>query len=314
MKLFLKQSQSPGDILMLTSAVRDLKKSHPEYQINCKTSAQELWNNNPYLDRSVNERNADRVIDMHYPLIHQSTQGQYHFVHGFRLYLEEQLKIRIPAGDFCVDVHMSQQEMNDPYVLNLIGEDDGRKVWVVDAGYKSDFTCKMWEFARFQEVVDRTSDRIRWLQIGASGHNHRPLENVVDLIGKTSHRQFISLMYRADGVLTPVSYPLHLSTMQWKGHPGEHRPCVVIAGGREPQQWECYGTHQFIHCCGILDCCRKGACWKSRVVRLNDGSKQDNSLCLHPVASSSGQMIPRCMDMISVDEVVRRINLYLDNM
>jgi ADP-heptose:LPS heptosyltransferase len=43
MKIFLKQFQSPGDILMLTSAVRDLKKSHPEFRINCKTSAQELW-------------------------------------------------------------------------------------------------------------------------------------------------------------------------------------------------------------------------------------------------------------------------------
>ena len=172
----------------------------------------------------------------------------------------------------------------------------------------------MWEFARFQEVVDRTSDRIRWIQIGAGNHNHKPLENVVNLIGKTTHRQFISLMYRLDGVLTPVSYPAHLSTMQWHNHPGEHRPCVVIAGGREPQQWECYGTHQFIHFCGILDCCKRGACWKSRIVKLNDGSKQDNSLCAHPVTSSSGQVIPKCMDLITTQMVVDRINLYLDNM
>jgi ADP-heptose:LPS heptosyltransferase len=40
MKIFLKQTQSPGDILMLTAAVRDLKKSHPHFSINCKTSAQ----------------------------------------------------------------------------------------------------------------------------------------------------------------------------------------------------------------------------------------------------------------------------------
>ena len=69
MKLFITQSQSPGDIAVMTATIRDLKKSHPEYQINCRTSAQELWDNNPYLDRSVTEQNADRVLQMHYPLI-----------------------------------------------------------------------------------------------------------------------------------------------------------------------------------------------------------------------------------------------------
>ena len=313
MKLFLLQTQSPGDQLMLTSTVRDLKRSHPEFQINCRTSAQELWNNNPYLDRTVTERNADLVLKAEYPLIHQSTQGCLHFINGFRLFLEQKLNIRIPSGEFCVDVHLNEFEKNDPYILNILGSGDGRKVWAVDAGYKPDFTCKMWEFDRFQQVVDRTSDRIRWIQIGAGNHLHQPLKNVVNLIGKTTHRQFISLMYRMDGVLTPVSYPMHLATMQWYGHPGEHRPCVVVAGAREPSVWEQYTCHQFIHNCGILPCSRRGACWKSRIVKLNDGSRQDNSICLNPVKTASGQVIPKCLDLISVDEVVRRINLYLDN-
>lgn len=315
MRILITEPQAPGDIAVMTSTIRDLKKSHPEFHINCKTSAQELWYNNPYLDLTVNETNADKIIQFKYPLIHSSTQGAYHFIHGFRLFAEEQLGIRIPVGEFCVDIHMSEQEKNDPYIMNIVGAlPKDRKVWLIDAGHKEDFTAKFWEFRRFQEVVDRTSDRIAWIQIGASNHLHRPLENVVNLVGKTTHRQLISLMYRADGVLTPVSYPMHLSTMQWKDHLNEHRPCVVIAGSREPQQWECYGTHQYIHNCGILKCSKRGACWKSRITRLNDGSKQDLSLCVNPVVTKSGQVIPRCLDMITVDEVVRRIYLYLDNM
>ena len=316
MKLFLKETQSPGDILMLTSTVRDLKKSHPEYQINCKTSAQELWNNNPYLDTSINESNADKIIEMHYPLIHRSTQGQFHFMHGFRLYAEEQLGIKIPAGNFCVDVHLSEQEKNDPYILNILNEiPKEKKVWLGDFGHKNDFTAKFWEHSRFQEVVNMTKDRIAWIQIGASNHVHKPIENVINLVGKTTHRQLISLMYRVDGVLTPVSYPMHLSTMQWYNHPDDHhRPCVVIAGSREPSIWEQYTCHQYIHNCGILPCSKRGACWKSRVVKLNDGSKQDNSICINPVTTQSGQVIPKCLDLITVDEVVRKIHLYLDNM
>ena len=314
MKIFATQTQSPGDIAIMTATIRDLRKSHPEIQINCKTTAQELWNNNPYLDRSITEQNADKIVQFHYPLIHQSTQGQFHFIHGFRKYLEDQLNIKIPAGDFRVDVHLSEQEKNDPYILNILGNDK-RKTWLIDAGYKLDFTCKMWEFDRFQEVVNRTSDRIRWIQIGAGNHIHKPLENVVNLIGKTTHRQFISLMYRSDGVLTPVSYPMHLSTMQWCNHPADHhRPCIVIAGSREPSVWEQYTCHQFIHNCGILPCSKRGACWKSRIVKLDDGSGQNNSICTNPVTTQSGQVIPKCLDLITVDEVVRRIHLYLDNM
>lgn len=312
MKLFLTNFQSPGDILMLTSCVRDLKKSHPEIGVNVQTSAMELWNNNPYLDGAITKSNADKVVEMHYPLINQSTQGQFHFIHGFRLYQEEQLGMRISAGKFCVDIHLSEQEKNDIYITNVLSGANGRKVWLVDAGYKSDFTCKMWEFARFQEVVDRTSDRIMWVQIGAGNHNHKPLENVVNLLGKTTHRQLISLMYRADGVLTPVSYPMHLATMEWKDHQGEHRPCVVVAGSREPRQWECYPTHRYLDNCGLLPCARRGACWKSRVEKLNDGSKQDNSICTCPIATGSGQVIPRCLDMISADDVVREIERCLD--
>ena len=310
MKIFLKQSQSPGDILMLTAAVRDLKRAYPDFAINCKTSAQQLWENNPYLDTSVTEFNADKVIYCHYPLIHKSTQGAYHFIHGFRLYLEEQLNIKIPSGQFKVDVHLSEEQRNDEFINNIV---DDKPFWIIDAGYKNDFTCKMWEYAKFQEVVNRTCDKIRWIQIGSTEHNHKSLENVISLVGKTNHRQFVNLMWRASGVLTPVSYPMHLSTMQWKDHEDEKRPCVVIAGSREPAVWQQYTCHQYIHNCGALDCSRKGSCWKSRVEQLNDGSSQDNSICTHPVLTESGQKVPKCLDMISVDQVVRRIMLYVDN-
>lgn len=310
MKIFLKQSQSPGDILMLTAAVRDLKRAQPNYQINCKTSAQELWQNNPYLDRSVNEQNADKIIQCHYPLIHKSTQGAYHFIHGFRLYLQEQLNIKIPSGEFMVDVHLSQQEKKDEFICNVV---DNKPFWIIDAGYKNDFTCKMWQFSRFQQVINKTKDKIRWIQVGSSEHNHKILDNVINMVGKTNHRQFVNLMWRASGVLTPVSYPMHLATMQWKDNPDKKRPCVVIAGSRQPAVWQQYTCHQFIHNCGALNCSFKGSCWKSRVHKLNDGSHQNNSLCVNPVLTSSGQIIPKCLDMIDVDEVIRRIMIYFNN-
>jgi hypothetical protein len=82
----------------------------------------------------------------------------------------------------------------------------------------------------------------------------------------------------------------------------------VIAGGREPVHWEAYPTHQFIHTVGLLPCCSHGGCWRSRTVPRGDGSEHDHPrrLCVDVVNN-----LPRCMDMITAEEVIRRIEMYL---
>jgi hypothetical protein len=45
-KLILRSSQSPGDILMLTAAVRDLHAAYPgQFQTDVRTSADAIWEN-----------------------------------------------------------------------------------------------------------------------------------------------------------------------------------------------------------------------------------------------------------------------------
>ena len=43
-KVFIYQNQSPGDILMLTAAIRDLYAAHNDkFLINVRTTAMPLW-------------------------------------------------------------------------------------------------------------------------------------------------------------------------------------------------------------------------------------------------------------------------------
>src|SRR5262249_5719503 len=86
------------------------------------------------------------------------------------------------------------------------------------------------------------------------------------------------------------------------------RPCVVVAGGREPPHWEAYPTHQFIHTAGLLPCCSQGGCWRSRSVPLGDGDEKDDPkhLCVDVVEN-----LPRCMDLITPDAVADGIDLCL---
>lgn len=311
MRVLIRNAMAPGDILMLTAAVRDLKNSHPEIHIGVETSAMAFWLNNPYIDLDVTADNADRIVYADYPLYKENNRLPYHFIHGFRMFLEDALQLNIEQGEFKVDIHLTDEEKDRKWIDGIVGTDE--EYWLINAGSKDDFTIKQWSMPGYQSVVDDTKDYIKWVQIGSARSNQPMLKDVVDLVGKTDLRRLCQLMYHASGVLTPVSMPMHLATMDMPG--GMKRPCVVIAGGREPSTWEAYPTHQFIHNCGCYPCNRKGGCWLSRVSKLHDGNaKHDNLICKWPVAKPNGQILAKCMDDISPRDVRCAIDRYFLHM
>jgi ADP-heptose:LPS heptosyltransferase len=312
-KLILKSFQSPGDVLMLTAAVRDLHKAHAgQFRTDVRTSADALWLHNPYRTALREGDPGVETLDMHYPLIHQSNERPYHFIHGYVQYLEERLQLRIPVTRFSGDIHLSDEEKL--YRPSKIADELPERFWIIVAGGKYDFTAKWWNPASYQKVVDNFLGRIQFVQCGEAGHWHPPLSGVVNLVGKTSLRDFVQLMHHADGVVCPVTFAMHLAAAV-ETRPGgpRPRPCVVVAGGREPPHWEAYPTHQFISTVGTLNCCAEGGCWRSRCQLVGDGDEKDRrNVCEHPVQLTSDLRVPRCMDMIAADDVIRRIDLYLD--
>ena len=141
-QLILRSFQSPGDVVMLTAAVRDLHVAHPgQFQTDVRTSADALWEHNPHLTRLNEGMPGVEVLDMHYPLVHQSNQRPYHFLHGYSQYLEEQLGLRIPVAKFSGDIHLSPSERersaSDDLQVSLPDH-----YWIMIAGGKFDFTAK----------------------------------------------------------------------------------------------------------------------------------------------------------------------------
>jgi ADP-heptose:LPS heptosyltransferase len=315
-KLMISQHQSPGDLIMLSAAVRDLHKTYPGlFQTCMRTPCAQLWENNPHHTPLSDKDPAAMWLAAEYPLINTSNQGQHHFIHGFRLDLERKLGLKINPGAMKGDIHLSIQERSwFSQVHEILGKDV--PFWIIDAGTKTDYTNKQWEIARYQAVVDALPE-VTFVQIGARQHKHEELkgDNLINLVGKTNIRQFVRLMYHAAGVITPVSFPMHLAAAV-QMHPRykrKERPCIVIAGGREPAMWEAYSNHQFLHTCGMLPCCASGGCWAARIKPLGDGNDKDYlNLCKRPVKSESGQIVPKCMDMIQVDDVVKKVHMYND--
>jgi ADP-heptose:LPS heptosyltransferase len=294
---------------MLTAAVRDLHLRYPgQFQTDVRTPCPHLWENNPWITLLDDGGQGVETIDCHYPLIHRSNQEPWHFLHAFIDFLNQRLDLEIKATAFKGDIHLSATERS---WISQVEEITKAPVpfWIVSAGGKLDYTIKWWETARYQAVVDHFRDRILFVQVGETKHHHPPLEGVVDLRGRTDLRQLVRLVHHADGVVGPVSLLMHLAAaVEVKQGQPKNRPCVVVAGGREPPHWEAYPHHQFIHTVGALRCCDNGGCWKARTVPLGDGDAKDRpeNLCVDVVGA-----LPHCMDLIGPDEVIRRIELYV---
>jgi ADP-heptose:LPS heptosyltransferase len=307
-KLILKNGFATGDVVMMTAAVRDLHAGYPgQFLTDVRTACPELWEHNPHLTPLAEGAPDVEVLDCHYPLIDQCNWTPYHCLHGFIAFLNERLGLQIKPTAFKGDIHLSDLEKSwYSQVYELAGEEI--PFWIVAAGGKYDITIKWWSAERYQKVVDHFRGRIQFVQVGAPGHHHPRLEGVIDLRGQTTLRELVRLVFHAQGVLCPVTALMHLAAaVEVKQGRPPNRPCVVVAGGREPAHWEAYPDHQFIHTNGALRCCAGGGCWKSRVAPLGDGDERDHpdQLCVDVVEG-----LPRCLNMITAEEVIRRIEFY----
>jgi len=314
-KLILKNHQSPGDILMLTATVRDLHMSHPgKYITDVRTLFPHLWENNPYITPLDDNGPGVKTIEMHYPIINESNEGAYHFIHGFSRYLEDQLDIKIKTHKFWGDIYFSDEEKSWISMIHEHYTGEDTPFWLICTGGKTDYSCKWWIPEYAQEVVDHFKNKILFVQFGAEGdgHYHPPLQNVINLVGKTDLRMFMRLMYHAQGVVCPITFAMHLAAATpCKYGSLARKPCVVTAGGREPSNFTCYTNHQFLHSNGALDCCENGGCWKSRTSVINDGDNHKNGeLCTNTV-DFNGRVVQRCMyDCVKPIDVIRSIEKY----
>lgn len=307
-KLLLRNNLSLGDVVVCSAAIRDLHKAHPgKFLTGYTGSCSQVFEHNPNIQ---DVPDAEEIV-LEYPAIHQSNNRPRHFIEAYHEFLSDKLGVKIPITEFKGDIHLTDSERSwMSQVHEIVGFD--APFWIIVSGGKFDFTCKWWGHENYQSVVDQMRGKILFVQVGERDHHHPPLTGVIDLRGKTDIRQLIRLVYHAQGIVCPVTSLMHLAAaVPVKNGPTNSRPCVVIAGGREPVLWEHYPTHQFLHTVGMLPCCHTGGCWKSRTVALGDNDEKDKNLCEFPTSLPSGTKIPRCMNMITPAAVVTSVYKYV---
>lgn len=328
-RLFILHSQwALGDTVCMTALARDLKATYGDrYLVSASGHYRCAWFHNPHitpLPKSGLPAQAQTVkLDYRAGIHNRATlpaHERQHFLTWFHKSFTRQTGVEVPVLKAKGDLHLSGDERN-PIVAG--------PYWVLVAGHKADMSTKQWAIGRYQEVVNRLLDHgIRCVQVGslARRHVHPRLANVLDLVGKTHERDLFSLIKHSEGVLCGITAAMHIAACF-------DRPCVVLGGGREDPWWEHYANdgqwparcspvkvpHKYLHVIGQLDCCAKVGCWADHTVpekqdkearRLRRKSKP-KKLCVLPVLAP--EIMPKCMEMIPVDEVVRAVLSYQHN-
>ena len=314
-KLILHQSQSPGDVLCFSRSVGDLKLTKSDYLIDIRTNCDELFLNSPRITKLSDDDPDVERYEIGYstkPGIHESGWTGAHFSDAFRVDLESKLnsdpekiaiygEVKIIKTGIRPEIFVSDQEKSwFNQVHDTFGIDD--PYWVINAGHKSDLPLK--QYHRWQEVADlfneRFKGRIHLVQTGEANpeHFHASLKGVLNLIGKTDKRQFIRLVYNAHGTVGGMSYQHHLSG-------AFNQPHVTVLGGREGSRWEYYQCGTLLYTNGMLRCCKWDGCWLSGKIEKDgkDGRCKD-------LVDYEGQQVPRCMSLITPEEIVNSIEKY----
>ena len=299
MPLLLKTDQAPGDAVAMTAAIYSLHRAHPgRYLTAVESRWPEVFEHNPDVVAAESVPGAS-PLQMHYPAIHRSNERGIHFMQGWCEFIGSALGITVPLLT------------NRPRLYFNRTAPSAEDFWIICSGGKRDFTNKLWGHHNYQEVVHLLDGKVDFMQVGRDSDDHPRLRSVYDAVGDYSLRELFDLVRRSRGVVCGVSLLMHIAAALEK-------PAVVVVGGREPVAWNAYPKQHYLHTVGALPCTTpqgdSGACWRSRVVPLGDGTSLDRDTCLRPVdvvyAGVSVEALPECMSLIRPAEVAQIVMRY----
>jgi ADP-heptose:LPS heptosyltransferase len=328
-RIVFHNRQAIGDILMFTCAIRDFKKVFPNVQVQVDSTVGHIWDHNPNINREswpllidpmmfdewgekpsdgkkleLNKQAVLEAVQQDKPVklyigpgkaTNASNRSDNHFANAYRISMENVLGVSIPQGPIRADIYMTEEEYNRPPIIE-------GPYWLITAGEKGDWTCKTFAFEKWREVVEK-NPLMTFVQIGEKKHKHPDLDfpNVINYIGKTEDRHtgirdLFNLFNYCEGSMGLVSFQMHLAA-------AFNKPCITIAGAREPVWFTRYPGQQYLASDGCLPCTvskrdEPTSCWFCDIKRCPHQSEYE------------GQKVPLCADLFTSDDVLFAIKRY----
>jgi len=290
-KIIFSNALAIGDNLVFTVALRELHKQYPEkYQTGIFSYYPEVYENNPYIAKFDKEEAKNiLIINVNYAkeFQYKKSSGK-PFAQGYITFLNDTLNLNIQLTDCKPEIFLSSEEIEN--ALDTLEENKIKNgFWLLSPGYKQDIVLKNYSAAKWQEFINVMYEY--GIEIIQTGDNHAinpRFKNIKSLVGKTKNlRKYFAIASLSKGLIGYPSLQMHLAAAL-------NKPSIVVAGGREGINWNCYQNQQYLHSVGYLNCCKETACWKATI---QDCENYNNG-------------IAHCMELISVDEIINCVLKY----
>jgi hypothetical protein len=286
-KLLLYFGYAPGDDLLCTAVLRELRKRGRD-RVLMVSDHKGLFEGNPdpaYVRPLWARYSRDRSTVSICRRFVRIWGGQFTRLEYAPLAGMDRRKppSRHIIAEMCTRARISGAVSIRPY-LALSDEEKAAAAWSQDRiviqssglDARHPMENKQWPVERFQAVVDALAGEFEFIQIGSS--MDPPLRAVQNLCGKTTIRQSAAILYHARLYVGTVGFLMHLAR-------AVECPSVIIFGGREAPWQSGYVCNFNIY--SEMPC---APCWRSNTC---DFSRQ-------------------CMSNISADDVVSAIRQMLD--
>jgi len=276
-----------GDQVCMSAAVKALKKQKG-YKVIVFSSYPEIFYNNPNVYKNVDIRNYPNFLKkMISRLLDISKGGQIENFRfstkegkGFEDFMRESkakislieahskhFKVKLDLKDAKPQIYFSDEEIEEFSKKFEFLKDFA----IIQPVGKTTYTPnKEWGFEKYQEVVNKTKDKINWVQVGLE--NEKLLENVIDLRGKTeSLRELAFVIKKANFVLANEGLLNHLAA-------AVGTKSFVVFSGFHPVEIAKYDTtiaivkNPQVECapCWLLEKCPKERKWCTEGVLVED--------------------------------------------
>lgn len=312
-KVCIFSAQSPGDTFLHSVIGASLRLQYgDEFQVDQQGVWDWIFRDNPHLTRL--DRRDPEVITIKNPGTNWGESRKR--LIAFPQLMCEHVGSVLGKPDFRMQVDRPVIFLTDEEKQNRLPvlRDIGPYV-VITNGYKLDKPCKAPGSYVMQGIVDALKHRVTFVQIGEAvndgGHVHRPLEGVLNLIGKTQTppRDVYKLFYHSVAAIGNISMGMHCCA-------GMSKSYICYGGGIEQPSFNPWPSVTWLSTVGMMDCCKpsswsaSGACW-SEQVEFSEKRPGDR-ICKLPVIQPDGQKVPACHAKIGARGGVEALSRILD--
>ena len=288
--VFDARSLSLSQSVLLTGVIRDLKINNPKIGINVISNNQEIFFANKFLFPLVAGNNVEIIT-----LNNNFSYNGKHQIEEIKEEIERKTNLLAPNTELngCITIAKEEEKIRFADILNI------KDYWIIFAGGTRFNTWKWYPY--YQQIVDHLQAKTTVIQLGKKEDYHPMLKGLIYMVGRINLRETINFIYHANGIICPLSLPMHIEAALPKKE-NVDRKCIVLAGGNQPANYLTYNKHKVFST--KLECSPDGGCGKIRCQKIGNGDKFEKENLCENYTQIGNVKYSKCMENIKAEDII----------